>query len=79
MRTVTVDHVLKYLSGTYTDQWYSRRKGQSTIEQVMGLSPQWVDADSVTDLDNRRSHTVYVIMLKGDLCHGNRRNRKECR
>jgi len=31
MRTVTVDHVLKYLLGTYTDQWYLPRKGQSTI------------------------------------------------
>jgi hypothetical protein len=33
----------------------------------------WVDADFAADLDTRRSHTGYVLMLNSaeERCHGN--------
>ena len=54
------EHVLKYLSGTYADGIFYGKN----IEQPNKLWG-WVDADFAADLDTRRSHTGYVLMLNG--------------
>ncbi len=55
-----VEHVLKYLSGTYTDGIYYGKDSQR-LKKIRG----WVDADFAADLDTRRSHTRHVLMLNG--------------
>ena len=62
------EHVLKYLSGTYADGIFYGKN----IEQPNKLWG-WVDADFAADLDTRRSHTGYVLMLNSaeERCHGN--------
>ena len=54
------EHVLKCLSDTHADGIFYGK----SIEQ-----PQkpwgWVDTDFVADLDTRKSHTGYVLMLNG--------------
>jgi hypothetical protein len=54
----TVEHVLKYLSGTYTDSIYYG-KDSHRLNKLW----DWVDTDFATDLDTRRSHTGYILML----------------
>jgi hypothetical protein len=54
------EHVLKYLSGTYTDGIYYGKDSQR-LNKLWG----WVDADFAADLDTRRSHTGYILMLNG--------------
>ncbi len=55
-----VELVLKYLSGTYADGILYENKNEQR-NRLWG----WVDADSAADLDTRRSHTSYVLMLNG--------------
>jgi hypothetical protein len=55
-----VEHVLKYLSGTYTDGIYYGKDSQR-----LNKLWDWVDADFATDLDTRRSHTGYILMMNG--------------
>ena len=56
------EHVLKYLSVTYTDGiYYSKDKDSQRLNNLWG----WVDADSAADLDTRRCHTGYVLMMNG--------------
>jgi hypothetical protein len=54
------EHVLKYLSGTYTDGIYYGKDSQR-----LNKLWDWVDADFATDLDTRRSHTGYILMMNG--------------
>ena len=56
----TVEHVLKYLSGTYTDSIYYG-KDSHRLNKLW----DWVDTDFATDLDTRRSHSRYTLMLNG--------------
>ncbi len=54
------EHVLKYLSGTYTDGIYYGKDSQR-LKKLWG----WVEADFAADLDTIRSHTGYILMLNG--------------
>jgi hypothetical protein len=54
------EHVLKYLSGTYTDGIYYSKDSQR-LNKLWG----WVDADFETDLHTRRSDTGYILMMNG--------------
>lgn len=54
------EHVLKYLSGSYTDGLYF---GEN-LDQRKRLWG-WVDADFAADIDSRRLHTGDVLMLNG--------------
>jgi hypothetical protein len=54
------EYVLKYLSGTYTDGIHYSKDSQR-LNKLWG----WVDADFAADLDTRRSHTGYILMLNG--------------
>jgi hypothetical protein len=51
------EHVLKNLSGTYTDGIYYGKDSQR-LNKLWG----WFDADFAADLDTRRSHTGYILM-----------------
>jgi hypothetical protein len=68
------EHVLKYLSGTYTDGIYYGKDRQG-LKKIWG----WVDEDFDADLYTRRSHTGYVLVLNGVSVSWNQRNRKACR
>ena len=54
------EHVLKNLSGTYTDGIYYGKDSQR-LNKLWG----WLDADVAADLDTRRSHTGYILILNG--------------
>ena len=53
-------HVLRYLRATY-DQAIVYERTTEKANTIWG----WVDSDWAADLDSRRSHTGYVIMLTG--------------
>ena len=53
-------HVLRYLRGTY-DQAIVYEKCDALANTLWG----WVDSDWAADLDSRRSHTGYVLMMSG--------------
>ena len=54
------NHVLRYLRGT-CDQAIVYTRSDKAADVLWG----WVDSDWAADLDSRRSHTGYVIMLTG--------------
>ncbi len=51
-------HVLRYLRGTY-DQAILYQHVDELADTLWG----WVDSDWAADVDSRRSHTGYIIML----------------
>jgi hypothetical protein len=53
-------HVLRYLRGTY-DQAILYQHVHTLVDTLWG----WVDSDWAADVDSRRSHTGYIIMLNG--------------
>ena len=53
-------HVLRYLRGTY-DQAILYQHVDEFADTLWG----WVDSDWAADVDSRRSHTGYIIMLNG--------------
>ena len=53
-------HVLRYLRGTY-DQAILYQHVHTLADTLWG----WVDSDWAADVDSRRSHTGYIIMLNG--------------
>ena len=55
-----VHHVLCYLRGTY-DQAIVYERSHERVNTLWG----WVDSDWAADLDSRRSHTGYILMLTG--------------
>jgi hypothetical protein len=55
-----VEHVLKYSSDSYTDGIYYCKDSQR-MNKLWG----WVDPEFAVDLEARRSHTGYVLMLNG--------------
>ncbi len=61
------EYCLKYLAGTVNLCIHYGRTKDSKIEgrQLNRLWWGWVDADFAADLDTRRSHTGYVIMMNG--------------
>ena len=54
------NHVLRYLRGTF-DQAIIYQRSQDMASVLWG----WVDSDWAADLDSRRSHTGYVLMMTG--------------
>ena len=60
------EYCLKYLSGT-ADLCihYGRTKDGNTEGRELNNLWGWVDADFAADLDTRRSHTGYIIMMNG--------------
>ena len=52
--------VLRYLRGTY-DQAILYQHVDVLVDTLWG----WVDSDWAADVDSRRSHTGYIIMLNG--------------
>ena len=54
------NHVLRYLRGTY-DQAIVYQRSSDMASVLWG----WVDSDWAADLDSRRSHTGYVLMMTG--------------
>ncbi len=57
---LTVQHTLRYLRGTYElGIWYHRDTFHP--DQLWG----WVDADWAGDIETRRSHTGYILMING--------------
>jgi hypothetical protein len=60
------EYCLKYLSGT-ADLCihYGRTKDGNIEGRELNNLWGWVDADFATDLDTRRSHTGYIIMMNG--------------
>jgi hypothetical protein len=60
------EYCLKYLEGTadlciHYDHTKDGKIAGRELNRLWG----WVDADFVADLDTRRSHTGYVIMMNG--------------
>ena len=53
-------HVLRYLRATY-DQDIVYEWTDNLANTIWG----WVDSDWAADLDSRRSHTDYVLMISG--------------
>ena len=53
-------HVLRYLRGTYDQAIVYER-----IDVLANTLWGWVDSDWAADLDSRRSHTGYILMLSG--------------
>jgi hypothetical protein len=53
-------HVLRYLRATY-DQAIVYERTNEMANTIWG----WVDSDWAADLDSRRSHTGYILMLTG--------------
>jgi hypothetical protein len=53
-------HVLRYLHGTY-ELGIRYHRDTFHTDQLWG----WVDTDWVGDIETRRSHTGYVLMLNG--------------
>jgi hypothetical protein len=53
-------HVLRYLRATY-DQPIVYERTNEMANTIWG----WVDSDWAADLDSRRSHTGYILMLAG--------------
>jgi hypothetical protein len=53
-------HVLRYLRGTH-DQAILYQQVDTLVDTLWG----WVDSDWAADVDSRRSHTAYIIMLNG--------------
>jgi hypothetical protein len=67
-------HVLRYLRDTYN---------QAIVYERIGVLDNtlwgWVDSDWAADLDSRRSHTGYILMLSGgDVSWKSRRHRQDC-
>jgi hypothetical protein len=54
------NHVLRYLRGTF-DQAIIYQRSHDMANVLWG----WVDSDWAADLDSRRSHTGYVLMMTG--------------
>jgi hypothetical protein len=60
------EHCLKYLAGTADLCIQYGRTQDGKIEgRELNRLWGWVDADFAADLDTRRSHTGYVIMMNG--------------
>ena len=60
------EYCLKYLAGTENlCIHYGRTKDGKIEDRQLNRLWGWVDADFAADLDTRRSHTGYVIMMKG--------------
>ena len=62
------EHCLKYLSGTYgkPDSYLSYKASADERDgQKRNRLWGWVDADFAADLETRRSHTGYLLMLNG--------------
>ena len=53
-------HVLRYLRATYDQAIVYER-----IDVLANTLWGWVDSDWAADLDSRRSHTGYILMLSG--------------
>ena len=53
-------HVLRYLRGTYDPAIVYER-----IDVLANTLWGWVDSDWAADLDSRRSHTGYILMMSG--------------
>ena len=53
-------HVLRYLRGTYDQAIVYER-----IDVLANTLWGWVDSDWAADLDSRRSHTGYILMMSG--------------
>jgi hypothetical protein len=53
-------HVLRYLRATY-DQTIVYERTDALANTIWG----WVDSDWAADLDSRRSHTGFILMLSG--------------
>ena len=53
-------HVLRYLRATH-DQAIVYERTDTLANTIWG----WVDSDWAADLDTRRSHTGYILMLSG--------------
>ena len=59
-------YCLKYLAGTANlCVRYGRTKDGKIEVRELNRLWGWVDADFAADLDTRRSHTGYVIMMNG--------------
>ena len=58
--TDAANHVLRYLRGTF-DQAIIYQQSHDMASVLWG----WVDSDWAADLDSRRSHTGYVLMMTG--------------
>ena len=56
----TLSYVRTYLRGTY-DQVIVYTRSDKAADVLWG----WVDSDWAADLDSRRSHTGYVLMMSG--------------
>ena len=60
------EYCLKYLAGTVNlCIHYGRTKDGKIEGRELNRLWGWVDADFAADLDTRRSHTGYVIMMNG--------------
>jgi hypothetical protein len=60
------EYCLKYLAGTANLRIHYDRTMDGKIEgRELNRLWDWVDADFSADLDTRRSHTGYVIMMNG--------------
>jgi hypothetical protein len=60
------EYCLKYLAGTVNlCIHYGRTKDSETEGRQLNRLWGWVDADFAADLDTRRSHTGYIIMMNG--------------
>ena len=60
------EYCLKYLAGTVDLCIHYGRTKDGMIEgREINRLWGWVDADFAADLDTRRSHTGYVIMMNG--------------
>jgi hypothetical protein len=65
-------HVLRYLRGTY-NQAILYQRVDTLVDTLWG----WVDSDWEADVDSRRSHTGYIIMLNGGVVSWKSR-RQDC-
>ena len=59
------EHCLKYLSGTVDLVITYRGDADQRDGQELNTLWGWVDADYAADLNTRRSHTGYILMLNG--------------
>ena len=54
------EHVLRYLWATWNEP-ITYTRGSRRVNELWG----WVDADWAGDIDTRRSHTGYNLMMNG--------------
>ena len=64
-RPMAAEYCLRYLSGTVDLCIEYRADADQRDGQTRDTLWGWVDADFAADMDTRRSHTGYIIMLNG--------------